>query len=102
MKLSEKLKAQRKKLGLTQDAAAQSIGINRPRLGSYEEGRAEPNLTTLARICEVYGIDDIKSFITEEVTPVSGFNPTIDGINCKYLRLKGVNKQVVDILLGVY
>ncbi len=55
------LKHLRKLKRLTQNDFAQKIGINRPKLGSYEEGRAEPSLTTLQNISQFFKIkiDDL-------------------------------------------
>ena len=44
---AQNLKHLRKVKGLTQGDFAAKIGINRPKVGSYEEGRAEPSLETL-------------------------------------------------------
>ena len=48
------LKFLRKSKGLTQGDFALKIGINRPKVGSYEEGRAEPNLVTLQNISHFF------------------------------------------------
>ncbi len=55
------LKSLRKSKGLSQEAFAAKIGINRPKVGSYEEGRAEPNLETLQNISHFFklSIDDL-------------------------------------------
>lgn len=55
------MKYLRKKKGLTQSDLANKMGINRPKIGSYEEGRAEPKLTTIQRISHFYkvNIDDL-------------------------------------------
>ena len=55
------MKYLRKKKGLTQSDLANKMGINRPKIGSYEEGRAEPKLTTIQRISNFYkvNIDDL-------------------------------------------
>lgn len=58
---SSNLKYLRKTKGLTQGDFALKIGINRPKVGSYEEGRAEPNLETLQNISHYFKvkIDDL-------------------------------------------
>lgn len=58
---SSNLKALRKTKNLSQEAFAQKIGINRPKIGSYEEGRAEPSLETLQNISHFFkvSIDDL-------------------------------------------
>ena len=58
---SSNLKFLRKSKGLTQGDFAAKIGINRPKIGSYEEGRAEPNLVTLQNISHFFKVklDDL-------------------------------------------
>ena len=51
---SENLKILRKKRGLTQSEMAQKLGLNRPQLGSYEEGRAEPKLEALQNMAHYF------------------------------------------------
>jgi transcriptional regulator with XRE-family HTH domain len=50
------LKYLRKKLGLTQDQLAVHTGINRPAIGSYEEGRASPKISMLQLLAKYYRI----------------------------------------------
>ena len=50
------LKFLRKQKKLTQADFAKKIGINRPKVGSYEEGRAEPNMETLQNISHFFKV----------------------------------------------
>lgn len=50
------LKFLRKQKGLTQGEFALKIGVNRPKIGSYEEGRAEPKYETLQNISHFFQI----------------------------------------------
>lgn len=61
MQLSQNLKFLRKNAGLTQAALAEHLGINRPVVGAYEEGRAEPRLQTLKHIAHFFkiSVDDL-------------------------------------------
>jgi transcriptional regulator with XRE-family HTH domain len=52
MKINEKIKSIRKESGLTQDEFAEKLGIKRSLLGAYEEGRAEPNYSTLIALAD--------------------------------------------------
>ncbi len=47
MSLKENIKYLRKQAGLTQSELAEKIGVKRPVIGAYEEGRAEPRIPTL-------------------------------------------------------
>lgn len=57
--------------GLTQSDLANKLGINRPKIGSYEEGRAEPKLSTLQRISHFYkvNIDDLLELDLSKESP---------------------------------
>ena len=48
------LKKIRSKHRINQSEMADQLGIKRSRLGSYEEGRAMPDIYTFLKICEVY------------------------------------------------
>ncbi len=65
--LALNLTRHRKVKGWSQEGAATAIGIKRSRLGSYEEGRAEPDSQTLMLICATYGVTDIAAFIGGEL-----------------------------------
>lgn len=47
MFISQNIRYLRKNLGLTQAELAERLGLNRPVIGAYEEGRAEPRIQTL-------------------------------------------------------
>jgi len=47
MYLSQNIRYLRKQLGFTQADLAERLGLKRPVIGAYEEGRAEPRLQTL-------------------------------------------------------
>lgn len=61
MQLSRNLKFLRKRAGLTQASLAERLGVNRPVIGAYEEGRAEPRLQTLKHLALFFevSIDDL-------------------------------------------
>ncbi len=55
MHLSENLKYLRKQGGYTQAELAEQLGLKRPVIGAYEEGRAEPRLQTLQMMSAFFG-----------------------------------------------
>jgi DNA-binding XRE family transcriptional regulator len=59
--LIKNLKYLRKKHGYTQGDMAEKIGVKRPVIGAYEEGRAKPKLPTLQAICRHFDLsmDDL-------------------------------------------
>jgi DNA-binding XRE family transcriptional regulator len=61
------IKHLRKKFGYTQETFAQALDINRPSVGAYEEGRADPRLTTLSRMAELFKVS-VDELISEDLT----------------------------------
>lgn len=61
MYLKDNLRFLRKQMGLTQSDLANKLGLKRPVIGAYEEGRAEPRLQTLQHMSQFFGkgIDDL-------------------------------------------
>lgn len=54
--INTNLKFWRRELGLTQAQMAEKLSIKRSLVGAYEEGRAEPKLTTLVNMARLFGI----------------------------------------------
>ena len=63
--LNSNLRSLRKRLGITQAQLAEKLNIKRSLIGAYEEGRAEPKLTTLVSIARLFNIS-LDSLITED------------------------------------
>jgi transcriptional regulator with XRE-family HTH domain len=61
MYLSENIRFLRKQAGLTQADLAAKLGLKRPVIGAYEEGRAEPRLQTLRHMAQLFekNIDEL-------------------------------------------
>ena len=57
MTISQNLKDLRRLSGLTQEQVAEKVGLTRQAISSYESGRTQPDLDTLARLAEVYGAE---------------------------------------------
>lgn len=53
--ISDNIKYLRKKIGLTQEQFAEKIGIKRSLVGAYEEGRADPRISNLINMAQVFG-----------------------------------------------
>ena len=67
--LSANLKNIRKRLGFTQAQLAEKLNIKRSLIGAYEEGRAEPKLSTLVSMARLFGIS-LDSLITQDQSRV--------------------------------
>ena len=61
------LKSERKNKGFTQSSFSEEIGVSQKRYAAWEEGRGEPNLFYLSKICEVLQVDDLYLFISQEI-----------------------------------
>lgn len=51
------LKMARELCGMTQKDAAERIGVNEATLGNYEQGKTYPDIPTLRKIEETYGVN---------------------------------------------
>lgn len=51
-----KLKQARKQNFITQDEVAKELNIKRYNLSNYETGKREPDLETLAKLANLYGV----------------------------------------------
>lgn len=57
MDIHQNLKTLRQASGLTQQQAADRVGLTRQAISNYERGRTRPDVELLARLAEVYGAD---------------------------------------------
>ncbi|MEO1254605.1 MAG: LexA family transcriptional regulator [Bacteroidota bacterium] len=67
MALVKNIKYLRKKNGYTQETFAEALNINRPSVGAYEEGRADPRLSTLSKMAELFNVS-VDELINEDLT----------------------------------
>lgn len=72
--LSRNLRKLRSFKNMTQTDFAALFGLNRPNLGSYEEGRSEPKLATLEKIARHFKLT-IDDLVCRELTvnQIAGF-----------------------------
>ncbi|CCK99423.1 TPA: helix-turn-helix transcriptional regulator [Clostridioides difficile] len=62
VKLGDKLKSIRDKLGLTQAEMADKLNLKRSTYANYESNKREPNSETLNQICDILGIGFLDIF----------------------------------------
>ena len=55
--LKDNIKFLRQKNNLTQDKLAEILDVKRSTIGTYEDGRAEPKLSTLYKICKQFDVN---------------------------------------------
>ena len=70
--LGNNIRYLRKQVGYTQEQLAKKIGVKRPLIGAYEEGRVEPKLATIINISRLFKV-------------------SLDDLICKELDVKGVS-----------
>lgn len=87
--LSENIKSLRKRKGYTQETFAEAVGTKRSLIGSYEEGRAEPNLVTLKKIVEILQVtvDNIISEDLSKVEDLASLKPDLIGNSLRILTV---------------
>lgn len=72
--LGEVLRNTRERLGLSQEAAAEAVGLNRVVLNYHETGARQPSLSTLASLARLYGV--AVSNLLEGVEPELAVEPS--------------------------
>ena len=96
--IKENLKYLRKLKGWTQEQLAQQLDIKRSLIGAYEEGRADPPLTNLQKIAELFqmSIDDlinreisVQSGPVESTSPLKVLSITVDDQERENIELIG-------------
>ncbi len=89
--ISLNLKFLRKKFGYTQETFSEKIGVNRPAVGAYEEGRAEPKLATLQTIADTFGLS-VDALINKDLGKLSdkefeNIQPDVTGAKMRVLSI---------------
>lgn len=85
--IQNNIKFLRKKNELTQQGFADKIGVKRPVVGAYEEGRAEPKIATLKVISEVFKVP-LELFITKDLSSFSDEQLKNYGVDVNGNRLR--------------
>lgn len=62
---NEKLKAARKQKGLSQTELGKLLGVQAQTISNWENGKSEPNLKTINKLCEALDVP-LRYFINEE------------------------------------
>lgn len=65
--VANNIKFLRKKHKYTQETFAEALGIKRPSVGAYEEGRADPRLSTLTNIAALFDVS-VDALINTDLT----------------------------------
>ncbi len=73
VKVNENIRFLRKKKGWTQEMFSKKIGIKRSLVGAYEEGRSDPRLNNLLKICNTFNIS-LDNILKKDVSILSEKN----------------------------
>lgn len=85
--LASNLKYLRKKKNLTQAQLAEKVGLKRPIVGAYEEGRSEPKLTTIIHLAHFFQVN-VDAMISADLSdPEALANTTIPDTIGRSLRI---------------
>ncbi|AKD04861.1 XRE family transcriptional regulator [Pontibacter korlensis] len=84
----------RKHAGLTQAQLAEKLDIKRSLVGAYEEGRAEPKLSTLVNVAKLFQIS-LDDLVTRDIVKEGAAN-TVDGSG----KASGGNLRVLAITVN--
>lgn len=99
LSFSDRLKLYRYSKDLTQEKAAIKIGIKRSLLGAYEEGRAEPRISTLIEMSRVYEVS-IEELITGKEQNYIGDPKIIDADTARKIEM--VKYLLKEIYLRIH
>lgn len=99
------LRKVRKDNNLTQGQLSTILNIKRATYQAYEEGRSMPPIEVLFNICESFGIENIKEFITNNDFDINKeiiiTKSQMSLLEKKYLLLPQKHKEIVNLLLGL-
>jgi transcriptional regulator with XRE-family HTH domain len=92
--ISENIKILRKKRGLTQTELANQLGVNRPLIASYEEGRAEPKLQLITKLCDYFNIN-VDDFLNKSFADKAAYQWIAFDFNVLETRPKKYGKYLI-------
>ena len=90
--VNENIRFLRKKKGWTQEKFSQKIGIKRSLVGAYEEGRSDPRLNNLLKMCDVFSIS-LDNILKKNVSQLS---------EDQYLKSEDQNVKVLSITVDKF
>ena len=108
VKVNEYIRFLRKKKGWTQDKFSNKIGIKRSLVGAYEEGRSDPRLNNLLKMCEIFDIsldnilkNDVSNLLEDDYLKSHDQKVKVLENRDKDLSvLNAVDKQIINRLIA--
>jgi transcriptional regulator with XRE-family HTH domain len=95
--ISNNIKFLRKSLRYTQETFAEALGVKRSLIGSYEEGRAEPNLETLKKIAILLN-STVDNLISVDLSLSTGNDQTLQ-TSTNVADLDGSKLRILTVTL---
>lgn len=89
---SERLKALRKEIGISQEAFAQTLGVARATLGYYEKGDRLPDIEFLDLVCDKTGCS---------MEYLMGYSENMKPSNDRIGADTGLSDKAIEVLVGV-
>ena len=87
---SDNIRFLRNKRNLSQQGAADHLGISRVRYSKYEDGRSEPPFDVLVKISKLFSVSidlmltvDVRKYSLEDVIPIGSVMAAATIINCQ-------------------
>ena len=70
MEISEKIKQERSKTSLSQEALAEAVGVSRHLIGKWENGSSQPNADQILPLAKAFGIsvDELERLNPDHMT----------------------------------
>ncbi len=115
MKLHEKIFNQRKLKGMSQEELAEKVGVSRQAVSKWETGEAQPEITKLKALADVFGVttdfllDDSKDSFTsapeakpDAVDRVLSYIETLPEKLKPFLKKYGWLGGILLIISGIY
>lgn len=96
--LAGKLRFFRQRAGLTAKEVGKKIGKSDKTVSGWEHGRGQPDADMLFLLCEIYGIENISEFYTNNAE--QGANPLLQDEEELLTIYRNLNKEVRAMLLG--
>jgi transcriptional regulator with XRE-family HTH domain len=89
--LGKRIAENRKRLGMTQDALAEKLGITAQAVSKWENDQSCPDITMLPRLCDIFGITTDELLGREQAKPVHEAEVVTDGSDDDGIHLESDN-----------
>lgn len=93
------LKKLREESGLTANEVGARIGKSGKTVNAWENDRGQPDVDTLFKLCELYGVDDIASVFSDNFQEISALHPLTDEEALLIQRYRELNAEGQEKLL---